>query len=125
MVAIVVSDTNLAAGTLAVIFKIRMGDTAEEEDALLDVIFLSRIGKMVREDVDVDVNSEIRIGICIVNVDPDLVADMVFVFNVGDVTRIFGVHTVLHGRMCPNVVRFARSLPNNSMLVGWYVNAVR
>ena len=123
VVAIVVSKNNLAVGILGVILKIRMGDTAEEEDVQLDVTFLTKIGKMVREDVDV--NLEMRVGICSVNVDVDLVADVAFVFHVADVTRIFGVHTVVRVRVCPNVVGCARSLPNNSMLVGWFVNVVR
>jgi hypothetical protein len=123
VVAIVVSNNNLAVGILGVILKIRMGDTAEEEDVQLDVTFLTKIGKMVREDVDV--NLEMRVGICSVNVDVDLVADVAFVFHVADVTRIFGVHTVVRVRVCPNVVGCARSLPNNSMLVGWFVNVVR
>ena len=117
------SNNNLAAGILGVILKIRMGDTAVEEDVQLDVTFLTKVGKMVREDVDV--NSGIRVGICSVNVDVDLVADVAFVFHVTDVTRIFGVHTVVHVRVRPNVGGCARPLPNNPMLVAWFLNVVR
>jgi hypothetical protein len=67
-----------------------MRDTVEAEDLLLDVTLLTKIGRMVREEVNVDVNSEIRVGICKLNVDVDLVADVVFVFHVADMTRIFG-----------------------------------
>ena len=125
VVAIVVSNNNLAAGILGVILKIRMRDPAGKKDVQLDVTFHTKIGKMVREDVDVDVNSEICIGICSANVDVDLVADVAFVFHVADVTRIFALHTVVHVRVCPNVVGCARSLSNNPMLVGWFMNVVR
>lgn len=38
---------------------------------------------------------------------------------------MFGVGTVLHLPVCRNVMECAPSLPNNSVLVGSYVNAER
>lgn len=85
VVAIVLSNNNLAAGMfLKVIVKIQMGDASEEEDVWSDVTFLTRTGEMVWEDVDV--NSEVHFVICVMNKDLDLVADVILVFNVGDVT---------------------------------------